>query len=115
MGSLANNMRHSLRLVGNSGTLEAQVEELRTAVNLLFSGGALRIFDTALPLGSITWDATGAVTGGSGIALTPAGIVGAYNGVARFVLDSQGNLTATSGTFSGSITGATGTFSSDVA
>lgn len=45
-----------------------------------------------IKVGSITWSpTTGALTGGSGIAITEAGIIGAKSGVANFTIDTSGN------------------------
>lgn len=44
--------------------------------------------------GSITWNpSTGQLTGGSGVAITEAGIIGAQSGVAKFTIDTSGNAT----------------------
>ena len=73
--------------------------------------------------GSLTWDASGIVTGGSGVAMTPGGLVGVdSSGNTTFVISAatgssvfRGSITGASGNFSGTlnganITGATGTF-----
>ena len=56
--------------------------------------------------GNLTWSSTGAWVSGSGVALTPGGLVG-YNasGVAKFAVDTAGNAT-----FAGALSAATGTF-----
>lgn len=97
-------------------------------------GGVLSINAVASPAGfragSLTWDANGSRVSGSGIAVTPAGIVGyspagaltfyvdATNGGAYFggqLLGATGTfsgaLNAASGTFTGNLSGASGTFS----
>lgn len=58
--------------------------------------------------GTITWNSTtGALTGGTGIAITEWGIIGAASGTPTFTIQaSNGNAT-----FAGDITGASGTFS----
>lgn len=63
----------------------------------------------AFKLGTLTWNASGVVTGGSGIAITAAGIVGATGGATTFSIDASGNAV-----FKGNITGATGTFSGNI-
>lgn len=56
--------------------------------------------------GSITWNAAGTVTGGSGVAMTPQGLV-AYNGTnLTFTL----NANTGAATFGGALMAATGTF-----
>lgn len=68
--------------------------------------------------GNLTWDASGTRTGGSGIALTPGGLVG-YNssGVNTFSINAttgaaifKGDITGSTGSFAGSLNAATGTF-----
>lgn len=67
--------------------------------------------------GTLTWDASGARTGGSGVAMTPLGLV-AYNGATpTFTLNAStgaatfaGSLSAATGSFAGSLSAATGTF-----
>jgi hypothetical protein len=55
--------------------------------------------------GDITWNtSTGAVTGGSGIVINRAGIIGAKNGVAKFTIDTNGDAT-----FAGTLSAAAGT------
>jgi len=44
-----------------------------------------------IKVGSITWNTSGTVTGGSGIAITEGGIVGAKAGVPNFTIDTAGN------------------------
>lgn len=63
-------------------------------------------YSGAFKSGTITWNAsTGAVTGGSGIIIYKAGIVGATGGTVTFTIDG----TTGSATFAGSLTAATGT------
>ncbi|MDP2141264.1 MAG: hypothetical protein Q8L20_10680 [Gammaproteobacteria bacterium] len=65
----------------------------------------------AIRVGSITWNSTtGALTGGTGIAITEWGIIGAASGVATFSIQaSNGNAT-----FAGALAAATGTFAGDI-
>jgi hypothetical protein len=44
-----------------------------------------------IKVGSITWNTSGVVTSGSGIAITENGIVGAQGGVPNFTIDTAGN------------------------
>lgn len=72
--------------------------------------------------GTITWDGTGTVTGGSGVAITSKGIVGASSGSTTFSINGttgaaifNGTITAsqvTSGTFTGISVNTTGSISS---
>lgn len=63
----------------------------------------------AFKIGSITWDVSGIVTGGSGIAITANGIVGAKNGLTSFSVDTNGNAY-----FKGDITGSNGAFTGTI-
>jgi hypothetical protein len=85
--------------------------------------GVLVPTDTgALKTGSITWNSTtGALTGGTGVAITEFGIIGAASGSATFSIDAStgaavfaGSLSAATGTFAGSLSAATGTFSGTI-
>jgi hypothetical protein len=85
-------------------------------------GGVLSANTIATPAGfragNVVWDATGAWVSGSGVAITPTGLVG-YNssGVAQFSINAStgiavfaGSLNAASGSFAGSLSAVTGTF-----
>ena len=80
--------------------------------------GAVGIQNTGgISVGTLTWNSTtGVITGGSGIAITEYGLVGAQAGVAKFYIDAAGNavfggsLSAATGTFSGNLSAAGGTF-----
>jgi hypothetical protein len=84
--------------------------------------GAVGIQDTGgISVGTLTWNSTtGAITGGSGIAITEYGLVGAQSGVAKFYVDASGNavfggsLSAATGTFAGSLSAASGTFTGNL-
>lgn len=90
-------------LSGLSNKLEASTSYALTGVVTPADTGALKC-------GTITWNATtGALTGGSGVALTEYGLIGAIAGVASFAIDTAGNAT-----FSGALSAATGTFSGTV-
>ncbi len=62
-----------------------------------------------IKVGTITWDSSGNLTGGTGVAITSNGIVGAASGVAKFVLKGDGTAT-----FAGELSAATGTFAGDI-
>jgi hypothetical protein len=115
------------------GTVQTQAAAGNTLNTTLTTNAQLTLIGQIVPsttggikLGTITWNSTtGALTGGSGIAITAAGIIGAQSGVAKFSIDTSGNatfsgnITGATGTFSGnlsgaSITGTTGTFSADI-
>ena len=63
----------------------------------------------AFKIGTITWNTAGALTSGSGIAITAGGIIGAKGGIATFSIDTSGNAV-----FKGDVTGATGAFAGTV-
>jgi len=65
----------------------------------------------ALKTGSITWNSTtGALTGGTGIAMTEWGLIGAASGVATFTIESSTG----DAWFAGELSAATGTFAGDL-
>jgi hypothetical protein len=67
-------------------------EGLTTNVTTILKGVLQPNTTGAIAVGTITWNSgTGALTGGSGIAITQAGIIGANSGVAKFILDTSGN------------------------
>lgn len=101
MATIASNA--SSALSGLSAKLEAGTSYTLTGVVVPANSGALKV-------GDITWNqTTGALTGGSGIAITEYGIIGAASGVAKFTIDTSGNAT-----FSGALSAATGTFSGNL-
>lgn len=63
----------------------------KTTANIL-TGTIVPENSGGIKVGTITWNSTtGALTGGSGIAITEAGIIGAKSGVASFSIDTSGN------------------------
>lgn len=79
-------------------------------------GGVLVADATTTPVGmrvgSVTWNAAGDVTGGSGVAITPKGVYARNPSKTTFVLDATTGDATFSGNLTGAnITGATGTFS----
>jgi hypothetical protein len=84
---------------GNVAALEAEVALLsidvadkvsKTTSNIL-TGTIVPQDLGGIKVGSITWNTSGVVTGGSGIAITENGIVGAKAGVPNFSIDTAGN------------------------
>lgn len=65
----------------------------KTAANILT--GTITPQDSGgIKVGSISWDSgTGALTGGSGVAMTESGLIGALNGVPKFTITSSGHAT----------------------
>jgi hypothetical protein len=61
--------------------------------------------------GNLTWDATGARTGGQGVAMTPGGLIGHNGTKTTFAV----NATTGDAIFAGNISGATGTFNGSLA
>ncbi len=75
----------------------------------------------AFKIGTITWDTSGAVTGGTGVAITANGIIGRNASGPSFSIDVNGNATyagtltasqVTSGTFTGVSVATSGSISS---
>lgn len=65
----------------------------KTGANIL-TGTIVPQDSGGIKSGSITWNSsTGQLTGGSGVAITEAGIIGAQSGVAKFTIDTSGNAT----------------------
>jgi hypothetical protein len=58
-----------------------------------------------LKAGTITWDSSGTLTGGSGVAITAYGIVGAKSGSPKFTINIDGDAT-----FAGALSAPTGNF-----
>jgi hypothetical protein len=91
-----------LNVSGAISTLEGDVAVLsidvadkvsKTSANIL-TGTIVPQDSGGIKVGTITWSpTTGALTGGSGIAITEAGIIGAQGGVANFTIDTAGNAT----------------------
>jgi hypothetical protein len=85
---------------GNVAALQSEIDGLyidvadkvsKTSANIL-TGTIVPQDSGGIKVGSITWSpTTGQLTGGSGIAITEAGIVGAQSGVAKFSVDTSGN------------------------
>jgi hypothetical protein len=84
---------------GNVSALQTQVTLLsidvadkvsKTTSNIL-TGTIVPQDLGGIKVGSITWDTSGVVTSGSGIAITENGIVGAKAGVPNFTIDTAGN------------------------
>lgn len=110
--------------IGNTtvGTMLSNLADKLTASSSYTLLGVVTPQNTgAIKLGTITWDpATGALTGGSGIAITEGGLVGAKAGVSQFSIGIDGTatfagaLSAATGTFAGTLSAATGTFSGNL-
>ena len=98
-------------LLGATSVQDSDIAGMLTASSSYsLSGVVVPTSSGAMKLGTITWNSTtGAVTGGSGIAFTSKGIVGAKSGVETFAITDAGVAR-----FKGDISGATGTFSGSV-
>ncbi len=100
---------------GVSGTAAAALAGLSDKLNRNASdtlAGVIAIQASSgagIKVGTITWDNSGNLTGGTGVAITTNGIVGAASGVAKFVLKADGTAT-----FAGELSAATGTFAGDI-
>lgn len=79
-------------------------------------GGILSADATSVPVGlrvgTVTWDAAGTPTSGSGVAITPKGVYARNASQTTFVLDATtGNATFSGSLTGANITGSTGVFS----
>lgn len=72
----------------------AIVGMLTAASSYVLTGVVTPTDSGAIRCGAITWNSTtGALTGGSGVAITERGIMGAKSGVATFTIDTTGTAT----------------------
>lgn len=84
---------------GNVAYLQGEIDGLYIDVadkvsktsNSILTGIILPSTTGGMRAGSITWNSSGVLTGGSGVAITQNGIVGAQGGVATFTIDTSGN------------------------
>ena len=103
LGGIANDSANALSQVSNKLN-KASSDVLSGAISVTTSGG--------FKAGTIAWNSVGTVTGGSGVAMTAKGIVGASSGTPTFSIDINGNAyyygtVSASQITSGSITAAT--------
>jgi len=103
LGGIANDSANALSQVSNKLN-KASSDVLSGAISVTTSGG--------FKAGTIAWDSAGTVTGGSGVAMTAKGIVGASSGTPTFSIDINGNAyyygtVSASQITTGSITAAT--------
>ena len=82
LGGIANDSANALSQVSNKLN-KASSDVLSGAISVTTSGG--------FKAGTITWNSVGTVTGGSGVAMTAKGIVGASSGTPTFSIDINGN------------------------
>jgi len=105
-------------VVSNAASGKSISDKLLSNGSTILTGTITPTNTGGIRAGSITWNSTtGALTGGSGIAITEAGIIGATGGVPTFTISSAtgaatfaGALSAATGSFAGSLSAATGTF-----
>ena len=82
LGGIANDSANALSQVSNKLN-KSSSDVLSGAISVTTSGG--------FKAGTITWNSVGTVTGGSGVAMTAKGIVGASSGTPTFSIDINGN------------------------
>jgi len=84
---------------GNVAYLQSEIDGLsidvadkvsKTTTSIL-TGTIVPTTSGGMRAGTITWNSSGVLTGGSGVAITSNGIVGAQSGVAKFTIDTAGN------------------------
>lgn len=97
---------------GATSVQPAAIAGMLTASSSYILGGAITVQGTGngIKTGDLTWNASGVVTSGSGVAVTDKGIVGAWQGTTTFSI----NGTTGAAIFKGDITGASGAFSGTV-
>lgn len=108
-GILANTIGSAINTDGDL-TNDVVNARLNTYTQKVLAGFTISADNTSasgFKAGTVTWDSSGNITGGTGVAFTPYGIIGASAGTRKFAIDINGNAY-----FSGDITGATGTFGS---
>lgn len=110
LNSLLNNVRFGpLSDVSAGVAANAAINDATTGLATKLANNARSVLSggAGLAVGSLTWDATGARTGGYGVGMNALGIVG-YNssGTATFTLNASTGAVAVAGDISGS----TGTF-----
>lgn len=84
---------------GNVAYIQSEVDGLYIDVadkvsktsNSILTGIILPSTTGGMRAGTIAWNSSGVLTGGSGVAITQNGIVGAQAGVAQFTIDTAGN------------------------
>lgn len=95
-------------IASNAAAVSAKLQSdssyiLSGVMSVTNAGGGIRT-------GNVAWDANGTVNAGSGIAITPKGIVGVSNNEVTFSV----NGTTGEAIFKGNISGAVGTFSGSI-
>ena len=95
LGGIANDSANALSQVSNKLN-KASSDVLSGAISVTTSGG--------FKAGTIAWDSAGTVTGGSGVAMTAKGIVGASSGTPTFSIDINGNAYYSGAVSAGQIT-----------
>lgn len=109
--------------IGITNESDVDISNLLTKNTANILTGTIQPQDSgALKVGSIFWNSTtGALTGGTGIALTEWGLIGAAAGVPKFTIESltgnavfAGSLNAATGTFAGSLSAASGSFTGNI-
>lgn len=105
--------------IQNNAQAGYNIQQALTVSGTTVLRGVLQPDNTgAIAVGTITWNSTtGALTGGTGVAITEWGIIGAASGAVKFSIEAStgnavfaGTLSAATGTFAGSLSAATGTF-----
>jgi hypothetical protein len=119
-GIFSGNVTGSVGGVGVAAVLADIASRLRRDANEIL--GAVMTVDTvASPAGfragTLTWDASGAYVSGSGVAMTPLGLVGYSGSTPTFTINAStgaatfaGALSAATGTFAGALSAASGSF-----
>lgn len=82
LGTIANNASNAVSQLSTKLS-KSSSDILSGAISVTTSGG--------FKAGTLTWDSAGNITGGSGVAMTAKGIIGASSGTPTFTIDTNGN------------------------
>ena len=115
------NIKNNVNILATSTTSSLATKLSKDSADTLAGVVSVAAASTAgIKVGNITWDNGGSLTGGTGVAITSNGIVGALGGAPKFVLKADGtatfggDLTAATGTFGGSLTAGSGTITGNL-
>lgn len=107
------NIRSSVTTLSSSTTTSLAGKLNKASADTLQGTISIQASTVAgIKTGTITWDSSGVLSGGTGVAITANGIVGASGGTAKFVIQADGTatfagaLSAPSGTIGGFTIGA---------
>ena len=89
LGTIANNANQAS--VDASNAVSQLSTKLSKSSSDILSGTISVTTSGGFKAGTLTWDSAGNITGGSGVAMTAKGIIGASGGTPTFTIDTNGN------------------------